>query len=303
MSFFNSKMRKPGVLAIALLAILLIAGCSNSSKENNSNPTVITTTDFYGEVAKAVVGDKGHVTSVINKSSVDPHDYEPTTKVAKQVSSANFIVANGLGYDSWMNKLAKNSKSAKYIKVGENVMDKKTGDNPHIWYQPTTMSKYATYLANQLGKKYPKNKDYYQKNATKYIKSLSSVNDKLDQLKSIAASSDTKNVYVSEPVFDYAIEAMGFKVANTDFENAVEKETDPSPKSIKAMQNGIKSHDIKFFVYNKQVDSKTVNNLVKLARKNDIPVLKVTETLPNGKNYRQWMTSQYDELIKILNQD
>ena len=35
------------------------------------------------------------------------HDFDPTTADAKKLTKANIIVANGLGYDSWMNKLAK----------------------------------------------------------------------------------------------------------------------------------------------------------------------------------------------------
>ncbi|MDN5998978.1 MAG: metal ABC transporter substrate-binding protein, partial [Lacticaseibacillus paracasei] len=40
----------------------------------------------------------------------------------------------------------------------------------------------------------------------------------------------------------------------------------------------------------------------KLAEQNNVPVLKVTETLPKGKNYRTWMTSQYQQLEKIQDQ-
>ena len=66
------------------------------------------------------------------------------------------------------------------------------------------------------------------------------------------------------------------------------------------MQTNIKNHKIAFFVFNKQVDSKTVNNLVSLARKNNVPVLAVTETLPSGKTYKTWMLSQYQQLYKII---
>ncbi|WP_261979170.1 metal ABC transporter solute-binding protein, Zn/Mn family, partial [Lactiplantibacillus plantarum] len=87
-----------------------IAGCSQSTSSTKNNKiTVTATTDFYGEVAKAVVGNKGHVTSVINNPSVDPHDYEPTSKIAKEVANSNVLVANGVGYDGWMSKLAKNA--------------------------------------------------------------------------------------------------------------------------------------------------------------------------------------------------
>lgn len=105
---------------------------------------------------------------------------------------------------------------------------------------------------------------------------------------------------MSELVFDYALKAVGFTVADTDFEKDTENGVDPSPATIKKLQKNIKEHDISLFVFNKQVDSKVVNNLVKLAKKNDIPILPVTETLPKEKTYKSWMLSQYKQLHKII---
>ncbi len=276
------------------------AGCSQSSSPSNGKIKITATTDFYGEVAKAVAGNKGTVNSVITNPNVDPHDYEPTTKVAKDVVGSKVVLANGIGYDGWMDKLVNNTKNVDYIKVGNDLMGKQNGDNPHLWYNPKTMPKVANTIATKLGKIQPKNKQYFKNNAKKYIKSLNPINTKIAQLKKVAATSKNKDVYTSEPVFDYALEAMGFKVGNPQFENDTEKGVDPSPQTIKTMQNGIKSHKIAFFVYNSQVDDKTVNNLVALAHKSHVPVLKVTETLPSGKNYKSWMVSQYSSLLQIL---
>lgn len=116
------NLKKCRLLSFLLLIFLFVlAGCSNktATKSNDSKIKIVTTTDFYAEVAKAVVGDKGTVTSIINNPAIDPHDYEPTTNVAKQVSNADITVANGLGYDSWMNKLNQNdnSISSKLVKT------------------------------------------------------------------------------------------------------------------------------------------------------------------------------------------
>ncbi|CAJ1178744.1 ABC-type metal ion transport system, periplasmic component surface adhesin [Companilactobacillus paralimentarius DSM 13238 = JCM 10415] len=296
------NLKKYRLLSFLLLIFLFVlAGCSNktATKSNDSKIKIVTTTDFYAEVAKAVVGDKGTVTSIINNPAIDPHDYEPTTNVAKQVSNADITVANGLGYDSWMNKLNQNDNST-FIKIGENVMNKKVGDNPHIWYKPQTMPKYAKYLAKELAKKDPDDKTYFEDNAQKYISSLQPVQNELTKLRQKSQNSKNKNVYVSEPVFDYSLKSIGFKVANKSFEKAIENGTDPTPANIKQMNQGIKNKKIAFLVFNTQTDSKIINNFVKKAQANDIPVLKVTETLPKGKTYKQWMLSQYKDLNKIL---
>jgi len=297
---FIKKYKSLGFILVFTVFIVILSGCSNKKVNNTSQKlNIVTTTDFYAEVAKAVVGDKGSVSSIINNPAIDPHDYEPTTQVAKDVGNADITVANGLGYDSWMNKLDTKDNDT-FIKIGENVMHKKTGDNPHIWYNPDTMPRYAKYLAAQLAKKQPKNKAYFEKNAQKYIDSLKPVRSELSKLKTASKKLPNKNVYVSEPVFDYSIAATGFKVTNKSFEKAVENGTDPTPKVIQEMHRGIKQKQISFFVLNTQTDSNLINNLVKMAQREDIPILKVTETLPKGKTYKQWMLSQYRAMNKIL---
>ncbi|HCD08435.1 MAG TPA: metal ABC transporter substrate-binding protein [Lactobacillus sp.] len=288
-----------GIILSLSIILIILSGCSNKKVNNSSQKIkIVTTTNFYAEAAKAVVGDKGTVNSIINNPAVDPHDYEPTTKTAKTVSAADITVANGLGYDTWMNKLNKQSNS--YIKIGEDVMHKKTGNNPHIWYNPETMPRYAKYLADQLGNKYPKNKAYFEQNAQEYIASLKPIQKELSQLKTLAQKVPNKNVYVSEPVFDYAIAATGFKVTDKNFEKAIENGTDPTPSTIKKMHQAINNKQIAFFVLNTQTNNKVINNLVSLAEKKNIPILKVTETLPEGKTYKEWMLSQYQAMNKIL---
>ena len=104
---------------------------------------------------------------------------------------------------------------------------------------------------------------------------------------------------VSEPVFDYSLEKMGYKIANAHFAKAVEEESDPSYTDIKNLQNKIKRKEIAFFVYNVQSDGTTVKNIVNLCKKHDIPVVKVTETLPEGKNYFNWLQSEYRQIAEI----
>ena len=108
---------------------------------------------------------------------------------------------------------------------------------------------------------------------------------------------------MSEPVFDYALNATGYQVSDRHFEKAIEDETDPSPKDIRSIKNDIKNHRLAFFVENSQTSDKMVNNLVKYARKHNTPVLRVTESKPNGKTYKQWMMSQYQQLSKIQDKE
>ncbi|MGN1272649.1 MAG: metal ABC transporter solute-binding protein, Zn/Mn family [Lactobacillus sp.] len=282
------------IMGIVGAVMLLTSACSNSSKaDNNGKISIVTTTNVYADIAKNIVGKYGTTNAIIKNSATDPHDFEPTTENAKELSKANIIVANGLGYDDWMNKLA-SSVNKKPTLVGEDLMKLKKGDNPHIWYNLSMPTKYVDYLVKRLSKLDPKHKAYFEANGKKYLA-------KINKIRSLIKSSKKTNkpVFVSEPVFDYALEEAGYKIGDKEFEKAVENNTDPSPKTLNKMTSDIKNKKIAFFVNNTQSSSSTVNTLVKLAKENNIPVLNVRETIPNHMTYLNWMRKNYQNLANI----
>ena len=284
------------IMGLMGMIMLLASACSNKkgAKTNSDKVSIVTTTNVYADIAKNVVGNYGSVQAIIKNSATDPHDFEPTTADAKELTKANIIVANGLGYDTWMNKLA-SSVSKKPVLVGEDLMGLKKGDNPHIWYDLDMPTKYVNYLVKRLSKLDKKHAAYFKENGDKYLA-------KVAEIKQIAKSTDKKNnkpVFVSEPVFDYGLEEAGYKIGDKEFEEAIENGTDPSPKTINKMTNEIKDKKIAFFVNNTQASSSTVKTFVKLAKENGVPVLNVRETIPNHMTYLDWMRENYQNLANI----
>lgn len=285
------------IMAVVLIAIVGFATVKGSSpKKNTDNITIVASTDFYAEIAQTVVGNHGKATAIIKSANVSPEDYEPTTTVAKKVSGADIALANGLGYDSWLNKLAKTSQKTQLIRIGENVLNEKAGINPHLWNNTDTMTKTAQYLADTLSKKDPTHKKDYQANAKKYIASLKPVTALINDLKKDAHN---QSVAQTEPVFEYMLTALGYKVMDTDFSEAIEEGNDPSPATLTNLKSAITNHKIAFLVNNKQTTSVTVSNLVSLAKENDVPVINVTETIPDGENYVTWKLSELKQIQKI----
>lgn len=284
------------ILGLLSAVMLLLSACSSSQKSTSSDKvSIVASTNVYADIAKNVAGKYGNVQAVIKNSATDPHDFEPTTADAKELSKANIIVANGLGYDDWMNKLA-SSVNKKPVLVGEDLMHLKKGDNPHIWYNLDMPTKYVDYLVKRLSKLDKKHAAYFKENGEKYLA-------KIDKIKQLAQANkgDQKPVFVSEPVFDYALQEAGYKIGDKKFEEAIENGTDPSPKTINEMNNAIKQKKIAFFVNNTQASSSTVKSFVKLAKKNNVPVLNVRETIPNNTTYLAWMKENYQKLADIQN--
>ncbi|NRO62615.1 Manganese ABC transporter substrate-binding lipoprotein [Lactobacillus helveticus] len=293
------KNKKTFIFSSLLIVVLLfcLSACSTKKDENTRKHQVdiITSTNIYANIAKNIVGKHGKVEAVITNGDTDPHDFEPTTGSAKKIANANIVIANGLGYDSWMTNLA-NANDIHVTKVGEQLMGLKQGDNPHIWYNLDMPQKYVAYLVKKASQIDPKHAPYFKNNAKMYLNKINTIKKLTDKIDGQKA----KPVYVSEPVFDYALERCHFKIGNHAFEEAVENETDPNAKVVHKMQMDIKQRKIAFFVNNIQASSSTVNNMVNLAKRSDVPVLDVRETMPNGVSYYHWMKSNYQKLFQIF---
>src|SRR5699024_11929616 len=96
------------------------------------------------------------------------------------------------------------------------------------------MGKLADYLVKEYAKLDPKNETYYKKNAEKYKQKLTKLQTLIAKIKK---NSDNKEVAVSEPVFDYALKDMGYKIANGHFAKSKEDVCDPSYSVMKILIN------------------------------------------------------------------
>lgn len=281
---------------LLLLCLGLLTACS---QQNNSASkiNIVTSTNIYADIASQIVGKYGKTTALIANGNTDPHDFEPTTASAKVVAQADIVVANGMGYDSWMGNLA-SSNDKKEVKVGEDLMGLSSSANPHIWYNLTMPKKYVAYLVKKLSKLDKKHASYYQANAKAYLKQIAKIEKVADQ----TDGKKSKPVFVSEPVFDYALERTGFTIGDKNFEEATEKETDPSAAMIAKMNKAIEKKQITFFVNNTQSSSDTVKTFIKKAKAKNIPIIEVRETMPNKVSYAKWMLSNYQKLAKVSQQ-
>lgn len=287
-------MRKRIYYLLSLMAVVLLAACGKTAEPNKSQVTVVTSLRVYQEVAQAVLGTHGKATAIINNANTDPHDFEPTTATGKLVADANLVISNGLGYDDWLDKLqnAANPDVA-HIQVAEDVLHRQDGDNEHVFYDPNVMPKLAAKLAAKFAKLDPQHAQAYKTNARKYVASLAPLQRLIKQLRNSGAK---KYAASSEPVFDYGLQAAGYKLIDKNFAKSIEDGTDPTPQELTSLRKDLMSHKISVFVNNKQSDSAIVKQVVATAKKAGVKVVNVRETQPNHETYLKWMLSNYRQL-------
>jgi zinc/manganese transport system substrate-binding protein len=288
-------MRRKGYLfGIFVIALLLLVGCSKTASEK----TILTTTNTYYEPVKSIVGNKYKVESIIKSVNVDPHSYSPTAHVSQKVATSPLVVANGIGYDDWINKLAEsNNKQDNQLSFGSDVLHLKNGDNEHIWFNLYYMKKLTKTVYQRVSEIDNLNKDYYRKNYLKYDQKLDKLIDQQDQIKKYAQG---KKAYVTEPLPDYLLKNLGVTVSDNHFAKSIEDGTDPSIKDIHDIQNGLKNHQVDFLVVNKQVSSSVVNKIKQTAIDENIPIVYLTETLPSNVGYYEWMSNNLQKILDVV---
>ncbi len=282
-----------GLAAVAALAVAPALPAHAAGKI-----AVVAAENFYGGVAKEIGGDRVAVVSILNNPDQDPHLFETTPTIVRQVAAAEVVVWNGAGYDSWMEKLLRVSpQPGRAVIVAADLMHKKAGDNPHLWYDPRTMPAVAGALAAALSSADPAHKDEYAARLKTFLASLKPLDDKIAALRSKYAGTP---VTATEPVFGYMAVALGLKMHDERFQLAVMNGTEPAARDLAQFESELKSRVVRVLFYNKQASSNLVSHLVDLAHASHVAVVGVTETAPPGQTYLAWMQSELDATAKAL---
>jgi zinc/manganese transport system substrate-binding protein len=260
--------------------------------------TIVAAENFYGDVAQQIGGSEVKVTSILSNPDEDPHLFEASPSVARAISGARIVVYSGIDYDPWMEKLlAAAKRSDRSVIVVADLVGRKSGDNPHIWYDADTMLAYAKQLANDLGRIDPTDKAAYLERLKRFQNSMQPIQAKVAALhKRLAGTAVT----ATEPVFGYMLEALGMSVRNKSFQLAVMNNTEPSASDVAAFENDLKGHQVKLLIYNGQASDPVAERMLKFAKASSIPVVPVTETEPPGKKYQAWMMSELDAVDHAL---
>ncbi|MEX3555303.1 MAG: zinc ABC transporter substrate-binding protein [Burkholderia gladioli] len=282
----------------AALSVAGLAGFAGPAAAQTAKLQVVAAENFYGDVIKQIGGANVSVTSILSNPDQDPHLFEASPKTARALQHANLVVYNGADYDSWMGKLLAASKNAtrKTIVVAD-LVGKKPGDNPHLWYDPATMPAAALAISAALGAADPSHKADYDANLASFLASLKPIDAKVAALR---AQYKGVPVTATEPVFGYMSDAIGLEMRNLRFQLATMNDTEASASDIAAFENDLRKRQVKALIYNSQAEEPMTKRMLKIAKDASVPTVSVTETQPAGKAFQQWMLAQLDALGAAL---
>lgn len=299
--------REAVLLAAAALAL---TGCGSSADQAVERGTgdgtvrVIASTDVWGSVAQAVGGAAIEVSTIIDAPSADPHSYESSPADAAEVADADLVVFNGGGYDEFMEKILGSTAGDKptvaafaLLAKGEQAPATGTpGANEHVWYDLPTVELVADQVAEQLSALRPEQAETFTGNAEQFGRDIDELSTRVAQ---IAERNRGTPVAVTEPLSIYLLEAAGMRdVTPDEFVEAVEEETDPPAAAVEATRQLLIGRQVALLVYNPQTETPVTQQIRDTAEEAGVPVVEMTETLPEDTDYLTWMGDQIDALAQ-----
>jgi zinc/manganese transport system substrate-binding protein len=259
---------------------------------------VVAAENFYGDIARQIGGERVSVISIMNNPDQDPHLFETTPAIVRQLAGAQVVILNGANYDPWMDKLlAAVPRPDRTAISAAQLTGRKPGDNPHLWYDPVTMPAVATALAGALAKADSTHASDYAARLKSTLATLDRISQRVAQLKTKHAGTV---VTATEPVFGPMAQALGLTMRNERFQLAMMNDTEPSARDVAAFERDLKERKVKVLIYNSQVSEKLTERLRDIAAKSKVPVIGVTETMPPNVSFQDWMLSELDALDKAL---
>ena len=288
-------MKAAWVFAFGLVFAAALAAPSRAAE---AQITVVAAENFYGDIARQVGGERVTVVNIMSNPDQDPHLFETTPGIVRQLASADIVIFNGANYDPWMDKLlAAAPRPGRTVINAAQLVGAKAGENPHLWYKPATMPLVAAALADTLAKVDSAHSSDYAARLKVALSSLDRITQRVAQLR--AKYSGTV-ITATEPVFGQMAEALALTMRNQRFQIAMMNDTEPSARDVAALESDLKERRVKALIYNRQVSEKLTERMREIANKAKVPVIGVTETMPAGISFQDWVLGELDVLDKAL---
>ena len=283
--------------SVGMLASVAACGSGRSSSEKNGTIEVVASVNQWGTVAKTLGGGNVNVTSIINSTNVDAHDYEPTTSDIAKLQKAQVIIVNGAGYDAWAVKAAQSANAT--IVNAAAVGGVNDGENPHVWFSADVRKAVAQAITEAYEQADAAKKSDFDKLHDQWKSEENNVESKIAEVKQ---KSDGLAYAATESVASYLAEDMGLTDATpSGYARATANAREPTPTDIRQFADALKSGEIKLLIVNTQEESELTGKITNAAKSANVPMVELTEQMPEQyDSLTAWMESLVDAFSKAI---
>lgn len=306
----GSSPRRPGLAVGAIVAgtllAMALAGCATatpagSNNSGNGKIEVVAAENFWGSIAAQLGGTYANVTSILSNPDTDPHSYEASPADGRTVTTARYVIVNGVGYDPWASKLLATDadRSRAVLNVGD-LVGVKAGENPHLWYSPAIVRQVIERITSDYQKIDPTDAAYFAARKQNFeTTALGPYNQLITDIKSKYAGTP---IGASESIIAPLASGLGLNLLTPQsFLNATSEGDDPTAADKATIDAQLSGKLVKIYIYNSQNSTPDVQAQVTEAKTAGIPVTTVTETLaPANSTFQDWQVAQLRSIEAAL---
>ncbi len=264
-------MRYPRItpLFAGTLALLLaFAGACSPESEPPAGPrTIVCTTGMIADAARAIVGDRADVVTLMSPG-VDPHLYAPTRSDVAQLMAADVVFYNGLLLEGKMTDALIRAASAgrKVYAVTELVDESELlapegyegHYDPHLWMDPITWRSAVVVMRDKLAELDPDHADSYAANAEAYLAAIDELQSRSEA--ALAAVPERSRVLVTaHDAFNYFGRRYGYEVVGVQ---GISTESEAGVRDIERLIDLVVSRDIRAVFVESTVSDRNIAALV-----------------------------------------
>ena len=249
-----------------------------------------------GHPREQLGGSGVQVTSIINSTNVDAHDYEPTTSDIAKLQKARIVIVNGAGYDSWAVKAAQSAKS-QVINAARSVASRMAATRTSGSRRRCAKRSHRPSPGHTSTR--PDGKADFDKLNQQWRSKEDEVARKITETKRKA---DGEAYAATESVAEYLAGDLGLKDATpTGYMRATANESEPTPTDIKQFTDMLEAGKIGLLVVNIQEETELTGKIVIAAKSSNIPIVELTEQMPEQyDSLTDWMAALVDAFSQAI---
>ena len=248
-------------LSLVLCPLFLI-GCGSDKKDDGKLKIVTSFYPIYLDVINITRGIEGvEVVNLTPPQTGCLHDYQLTPEDMKTLETADIFVVNGLGMESFLDKVIESQPNLKIIDASDSpeivpIMEDGV-PNPHVWMSITYAIQQVKNISSKLCELDPARADKYKRYTLDYVDELTTLRDEMHISLTMLPN---KEIVTFHEAFPYFAAEFGFKIAAV-----IEREpgTEPTPQELAATIEKINSLPAKVLFVEPQYSPKAAEAIAR----------------------------------------
>jgi zinc/manganese transport system substrate-binding protein len=218
---------------------------------------VVATFSILADIVKAVGGEHVAVSALVGPDG-DAHSYAPTPADARQLAQARLVVANGFGFEGWIQRLIRSSGTrAKVITATEGIAplkaegghshghahghsDSHGANDPHAWQNVANVKTYVANIAAGLGEVAPDRRDAFAAATGSYMARLDALDAEI-RTTLVAVPAEKRRILTTHDAFQYFARAYGVEFIAL---RGVSSESEPSAREVAAIIRQVRDRKV-----------------------------------------------------------